>query len=163
MALNLGLTPSAHAEDGYDLWLRYQAPHGTIIESPSAIVTPCNDASASLLAGVSEVQRAFKSLTGMNVPHQKQVIERSIVLVSPSCNINYAGLPHDFTSYRSEEFRLQRQELSGKRVTQISAQTDVAVLYGVFDYLRMISRGDNLGEEVHTEAPSVRLTGSTEC
>jgi len=151
------LTPLAYAEDGYELWLRYQTPQGVKIQAPSAIVTPCDDPSESLLASVSELQRAFKSLVGVDVRHKNNVVESAIVLMSPKCTRNMRGQPIDFESYQPEEFRLQRHKLAGKSATLISAQTDVSVLYGVFDYLRLISRGDSLGEEVRSEAPSVKL------
>ncbi|HCE21530.1 MAG TPA: alpha-glucuronidase, partial [Hyphomonas sp.] len=57
----------------------------------------------------------------------------------------------------AEGFALRATKLNGKRVTLIAAQSDLGVLYGTFDYLQRMSRGEALTDLDVISRPKTKL------
>lgn len=145
---------SAQAEDGYELWLRYKAPADLSVDAPSRLVANCASPSETLEIALDELEAGFESLTGESLSDEQDWEEGALVLSSPDCHGSISGVETDFSAYQTDEYRLQS---SDQGVTHISGQSDVAVLYGVYDYLMRVSRGEGIGEDGVNEAPSVDL------
>ena len=148
---------SAHAEDGYELWLRYDAPQGVSVDAPEGLLTNCASPSETLEIAVQELTAGFGALTGRSLPEIDGPENGALILSSPECGGRFGGLETDFSPYRTDEYRIGTETLSETTVTHISGQSDVAVLYGVYDYLMRASRGEGFGEKGVREAPSVDL------
>src|SRR3546814_2531586 len=62
LALLLGIAPAAHAEDGYDLWLRYRplaaAPRAVVAAQASAILAPRSEEHTSELQSLMRISYA---------------------------------------------------------------------------------------------------------
>jgi alpha-glucuronidase len=127
--LLLALLPTtARAEDGYNLWLRYHpveasrkaryAPHTT------AIVATSN--SPTMRAATDELRRGIAGMLG-HTPSDR-LRDGAIVLNAQA---------HDPALGR-EGYRIRSGVTRGIRVTTISANSDIGVLYGTFSLLRMM-------------------------
>lgn len=148
---------SAFGEDGYELWLRYKAPPGANIQSPASVVTLCDAPSRTLMIAIEESQRAFDQLVGITLPHSSQADSGSLILASPECASQSGQAEIDFSGLEQDGYRIHDRQLGDKRSVVISGQTDVAVLYGVYDYLLRTSRGEDLDGIDLVNAPSVEL------
>ena len=80
------------------------------------------------------------------------------MLASADCAdaIDEADLPTTET-VGAEGFALRATKLNGKRVTLIAAQSDLGVLYGTFDYLQRMSRGEALTDLDVISRPKTKL------
>jgi alpha-glucuronidase len=136
--LSTGSAP-AHAEDGYELWLRYQP-----IEAPWAeryraslreLVAPPNDSDAAR----SELMRAITGLLGTTPPLATRVTRDGALLFgTPHSSAAIAALNLDLQDLGDEGYVLRSVTEGGHRATVIAANTDAGVIYGTFHFLRLL-------------------------
>jgi alpha-glucuronidase len=129
----------AHAEDGYDLWLRYRPA-----ESPWAVryrasarelLPPMRGSEAAR----EELQRALAGLLGTTPPIVAAAAhDGTIVFGTPQSSAAIAGLHLDLAGLAADGFLLRSVTLDGHRATAIAANTDAGVLYGTFQFLRLL-------------------------
>jgi len=133
------LCAQAHAEDGYDLWLRYKPVTGSRSAYYSGYATEI-DADCStptLRAACNELQRGLTGLLRRPIPIRavsaSSAAKGAIVLARTGRNaISDVG------------YVIRTNRVPGQRVTVISASGDIGVLYGVFAYLRLIQTGQKV-------------------
>jgi len=138
------LATVAHAEDGYDLWLRYKPveasyaaqykPHATAI---------IGDDTPILNSAKSELKRGLDGLLAQDTPLTQTVTDGAIVLQTGD------------TSFPEEGFRIDADTIDGHAVTVIRAKTDQGALYGVFRYLRQVQTRQPI--TAITDAPKIKL------
>ena len=138
----------AHAEDGYDLWLRYRpaaqpARQGYAARATAIVV---QGSSPTLDAAASELQRGLSGLLGRRVV-RSDAKDGAIVLAS---NRHLAGIGN-------EGFVIRSTRLGGHRVTLIAANGDIGVLYGAFAFLRLIQTRRDIAHLNLTDAPRLPL------
>jgi alpha-glucuronidase len=159
--------PRAHAEDGYDLWLRYRPlaadRREALQRSAAAIVVPA-EPSDTLRAAAAELQRGVSGLSGEPVPITTAATDGSLVIGTPrsSALVARLDLPLAWNDGPSgplgrEGYLLRTLELDGRRVTVIAADEDVGVLYGVFAWLRLAHTGGDLTRVDVTSTPQIGL------
>lgn len=147
----------AHGEDGYDLWLRYQAPSGVDIEPPKAIFMACPDPSRTLKIASEELRVAFAKMTKASVEQTQHVTNGAIVLASQDCQ-EYVGPDIvDFSSLDTDGYAIEPRWIDDKRVSIVAGESDAGALYGVFDFLFRTSRGEDTDVLWVRNAPAVRL------
>ncbi|MCR6658496.1 MAG: alpha-glucuronidase [Asticcacaulis sp.] len=126
------LTTVAHAEDGYDLWLRYKPVEAGYAAQYKPRATAIVGGDTPILASAkSELKRGLDGLLGQDTPIVAAPIDGAIVLQTGD------------TTLPEEGFCIETKTLDGHPVTVISARTDQGALYGAFRFLR----------EVQTRAP----------
>jgi alpha-glucuronidase len=131
--------PLAHAEDGYDLWLRYRPVEAPWLEryraSARELVPP-------LSAGEAAQQELTRALAGMlgTVPNisKRATQDGAIVFGTPGSSAAIAGLHLDLASLGSEGYLLRSVSLGGHRATVIAANSEPGVTYGTFHFLRLL-------------------------
>ncbi|MGN6207867.1 alpha-glucuronidase family glycosyl hydrolase [Asticcacaulis sp.] len=138
------LTTSAHAEDGYDLWLRYHPveadytaqykPHATAIIGGDTPV---------LVSAKSELKRGLDGLLDQDTPVVTAPIDGAIALQTGD------------TTRPEEGFRIEAQTIDGHPVTVISARNDQGALYGAFRFLREVQTRTPLADI--SDAPKIKL------
>lgn len=138
------LTTSAHAEDGYDLWLRYKPVETSYAAQYKPHATAIIGGDTPILASAkSELKRGLDGLLAQDTPIVSQPVDGAIVLQTGDTN-----LPED-------GFRIGAKTLDGHPVTVISARTDQGALYGAFRLLREIQTRAALTDI--SDAPKIKL------
>jgi len=151
-ALVFSLCAEAHAEDGYNLWLRYQPlaasqasyyrRHATEIDADCSTPT--------LGAACNELQRGLTGLLGRPIPIRpvagSGTRDGAVVLARTGQNALGGG-----------GYAIRADRVRGRQVTVISANRDIGLLYGVFAYLRLIQTDHKVDAlDVH-DAPRYAL------
>jgi alpha-glucuronidase len=131
--------PLAHAEDGYDLWLRYRPVEAPWVEryrtSVSELVPPLTGGDAAR----SELTRAMAGLLGRTPATARQVTrDGAIVFGTPRSSAAVAGLHLDLHELGTEGYVLRSVMLHGHRATVIAANEDAGLIYGTFHFLRLL-------------------------
>jgi alpha-glucuronidase len=140
--------PAAHAEDGYDLWLRYR-PVEAGAKAPyaarAAAIAPVSD-TPTLKVARAELERGLTGLVGK--PASAAAGSRDGVIqltVSPQKDLGDEG------------YRIRTTAVNGKTTTVIAANRDIGVLYGVFRYLELIQTRQSVDSLDIASSPKVKL------
>ena len=140
-----GALSPAVAEDGYELWLRYAPLEKASYSPPQYVLAACADPSATIVAALEEIDLATQSMMGEPLPLSDALQAGTLVLASPDCSNALENLPLPTSSeVGAEGFTIKDIRHSGRQVTLIAAQSDIGVLYGTFDYLQRMARGEDL-------------------
>ena len=137
----LVLPTLAHAEDGYDLWLRYRpveqrwlAPY----RAGAAALLP-RGASPTIVAATNELERGLTGLLGKPVPVATAgTAGGTIVFGTPASSPLIKSLAPSLASLGNEGYLIRSLTAQGHNVTVIAANSDVGVLYGAFAFLKLI-------------------------
>ncbi len=151
-----------YAEDGYDLWLRYK-----LIEDPQLLSTyrktirginmPAD--SPTLSVASEELKMGLIGLLGKKIPEFSS-LENGTLLAS---RINKQNIVSSFitkeqeNSLGKEGFIIRSVNYKGKKITVITSQSDIGVLYGIFHFLRLVQTQQSLSDLNITSAPALQL------
>nr|NUR37578.1 alpha-glucuronidase [Sphingomonas sp.] len=148
MSLLLALLPTtAHAEDGYDLWLRYRPVEASwkAKYAPRATAIVANSNSSTIRAAMNELRRGITGMLG-RAPSDR-LKDGAIVLGAQA---------HDPALGR-EGYRIRSRAIRGMRVITISANNDIGALYGTFALLRMMQMRQPVEQLDVRGAPALRI------
>ena len=139
----------AHAEDGYDLWLRYRPVAGA--RARPAIISTAD--TPTLKVARAELERGLTGLLG-SAPTQGsgQAGAGTILLGTPAGSPVVAALNLPLKAAGDEGYMI-RTLADG--TTVIAANRDVGVLYGVFYYLHLIQTGQGVAKLDVVSAPKI--------
>src|SRR5690625_905020 len=159
LAASLG-AGRAHAEDGYQLWLRYHA-------LPAAVADTYQNAATQLVAGKAtptqaatrhELLRDLKGLLGKAPPLSHGVTrDGAIVIGTPSSSPLLASLHLDTRHLGDEGYLIKRLHVDGHVATVIAGNTDIGVLYGAFRFLRQLQTERPLDKLDLRDKPRIKL------
>ncbi len=151
------------AEDGYDLWLRYK-----LAENKNLLLSYRQNATTLHVAGNSttmqvakeEMLKAIKGMTGNDIPVVTTAAANGTIIISAwqmlAAEFKQA-LQKDIQKTGTEGFIISTQKSNGKTYTVITGNTDVAVLYGVFDFLRLMQTAQSISNLSIISAPKLKL------
>jgi alpha-glucuronidase len=127
VAAGLGVFSTAHAEDGYRLWLRYDLIANNARRSADAgalqaviFQTPSGADSPTVAAARDELAAGLHGLLGTDVP------------------VSLARLPEAIPAAGDEGYALRSVASGGRHSVVVAANRDVGVLYGTFALLRLL-------------------------
>jgi alpha-glucuronidase len=155
LAMTCGVAAAVHAEDGYDLWLRYR-----LIESPwleryrsaaRELIAPRDAARAELLRALPGLLGATPNLA-TKVTH-----DGTIVLGTPRSSATVADLHLDLQDLGDEGFLLRTVSIGGHRAIVVAARGDPGVLYGTFELLRLMRTRQSLERLEARGVPRIQL------
>jgi alpha-glucuronidase len=153
-------SPGAHAEDGYDLWLRYR-PLSTAmqrqLQADISGVVSAQRPSPMVQSALAELSRGIDGLSGRAPPRQQAVRNGSLVVGTPGSVAAIASLDLPLQTLGEEGYLLRSVRQQGRRVTVIAANTDRGVLYGSFALLAHLQRGGRIDGLDLSSAPRVKL------
>jgi alpha-glucuronidase len=137
----------AHAEDGYDLWLRYRPATGESLsyyrQAATELVTGAH--SPTLDIAESELSRGLSGLLGVTEPAVAQPTRNgSVIFGTPKSSPLIARLGLALDRVGTEGYLIRSLDYEGHPVTVIAADSDVGVLYGVFHFLRLLQTRQSL-------------------
>ena len=153
-------TQPLHAEDGYDLWLRYRPVEARQADTDRAFASElvAGDATPSQAAARAELLRGLGGLLGAP-PASSQAVTRdgALVVGTPSSSPSIAKLKLDTGRLGREGYLIRSTRIDGHAVTVIAANDDVGALYGAFHFLRLLQTGQPLQGLDIVESPRVQL------
>jgi len=151
-----------NAETGYDLWLRYQP-----IQDQTLLGKYRQQISSMYVDGNSEtIRMAREELTnGLSAMLQQKFSSTSstasaaslIAARGTSSLLTTAGIKELLTQTGEEGFIIISKNISGKKRIIISGNTDKAILYGVFHFLRLIQTQHSISNLETVSVPKVKL------
>jgi len=150
----------ARAEDGYHLWLRYRPVQGQWLAPYRAAATEVSGAadSATLLAAQAELTLALGGLLGTTPAVTDRITQDgAIVFGTPRSSASIARLRLDLGDIGTDGYLLRSTSLVGHRVIVIAGNDDLGVLYGVFQFLRLLQTRQPLAHLDMKSAPRVQL------
>ena len=157
LAVLLCGSPVARAEDGYDLWLRYRPVEAPWLERYRTAARELVAPTAAGEAAQQELVRAIAGLLGTNPPIVRNATrDGAIVFGTRRSSAAIAGLHLDLDGLGSEGYVLRSVTLDGHRATAIAANTDAGVLYGVFNFLRLLQTRQAIDRLALRAAPRVQ-------
>ena len=150
------LAPAAMAEDGYDLWLRYQPVEAEwqARYAPLAQRIVVAGESPGLAAARTELHRGLAGLLGR--PPASTPGEGTI-LVGTAAAPAIAALRLPLERLGPEGYLIRSVELDGRPGTVIAANSGTGALYGAFALLRLIQTRQPLDRLDVAETPAVPL------
>src|SRR5687768_11631106 len=151
---------SAAAEDGYDLWLRYRpvepAAYPALDRAVRELVT--GKGSATLEVAGAELERGLSGLLGKAIPLVKEATQAGAVLFgTPASSARIAELRLPLERVGAEGFVIRTVLVGGRPAIVIAANSDVGVLYGAFQFLRLIQTHHELAALDIVSQPRTRI------
>jgi len=150
----------AHAEDGYNLWLRYAPLEAKAAEAAAGqatrVVAP-ESVSATAQAAADELQRGLSAVLGRPIPTGSGVVAGAIVLGTAADLAAYELHGLQLDGLGADGFVLRSTEIEDQPVTLIAAQRDTGLLYGAFALLRRLQTGQSLANLDVAETPRIGL------
>ncbi len=136
------LSIALQAEDGYRLWLRYDlVDNRTVLQEYNKLISSIQVNGESPTASIikSELSTALQSLLGKKIPVQSTITNGSVV-ASTKANQNIKALVDENTWNKlgEEGFVIRTGVSNNGNVIFILGNTEVGVLYGVFQFLRLL-------------------------
>ena len=141
-AVCLSHASAAHAEDGYDLWLRYhpvESAEARAAYQARATQIVAESGSPTLQAAQRELSAGLAGLLGATVPTGRAVTANGAILLgTPSSSAAIAALKLDLSKAGREGYVIRNATVGGRSVIAIAANEDAGVLHGVFHFLRLL-------------------------
>ena len=154
------LARPAFAEDGYDLWLRYQALAAAQVSAYRAQATEIvlDAGTPSLAAARTELLRGLTGLLGAPpAVRDRATTDGAIVAGTPASSPAIARLNLDLGNLGPEGFLIRSLRVDGHAATVIAANTDIGVLYGAFRLLQRMQTGQSLRQVDLRDAPREKI------
>ncbi|HXC10648.1 MAG TPA: alpha-glucuronidase family glycosyl hydrolase [Steroidobacteraceae bacterium] len=128
-----------HAEDGYDLWLRYRPIETSWAARYRPLVRELVPPASPNDAARSELLRAIPAMLGTTPAIALEPTQDGAIVVgTPRTSAPLARLHLDLEGLGSEGYLLQSATLDGHRVIVIAANSDAGVIFGTFQFLRLL-------------------------
>ena len=149
-----------HAEDGYELWLRYHPLPAAQAEAYRAQVTELAITTTTPTSQVTrdELLHGLGSLLG-TAPVVAGDADRNgaILAGTPTSSPQLAKLGLDTRALGREGYLIRRVNVNGHAAIAIVGNSDIGVLYGAFRFLRLLQIGQSLDHLDISDTPHVQL------
>ncbi|HEY0245765.1 MAG TPA: alpha-glucuronidase family glycosyl hydrolase, partial [Mucilaginibacter sp.] len=154
---------NAQAEDGYRLWLRYdkvsnKALYNQYRSSITQVIFPGK--SATLTAAQEELANGLKGLLALT-PAQKDVVTANGALLAgtPASSKLIAALAikNELKEAGEDGYVIRTVMVNGKSARVIAANTDIGVMYGVFNFLKLIQTEKSIKILAITDYPRTKI------
>ena len=158
--LALAVFPLAHAEDGYELWLRYRPLEADVAQPYRAhvgqLVAPAS--SPTQRVARDELVRGLQGLLGRAPALADAPSAAGALLVGTPASLPAIDrLDLDLDGLGEEGYLIRSLRVDGHHATVVAANTDTGALYGAFHLLRRMQAGEPIDALDLREAPKVRL------
>jgi alpha-glucuronidase len=151
------LAQPARAEDGYDLWLRYQPLAQPSAQRAAVSQLVAGDATPTQAATRAELLRGLQGLLGTAPRVSADVSAPALVVGTAAGSRAIARLGLDTAGLGREGYVIRSTRLDGHPVVAIAANEDIGALYGAFHFLRLLQTGEPLDGLDLREAPRLQL------
>jgi len=154
--------PVLHAENGYELWLRYQkVDNSQLLNSYSKILAKLNFPanSATLTEAKNELKQGLNGLLDTNLAETDGISKGTLLVGTLSSSKVLSGLNEittEISRLNDEGFLIKTLKIKGVPCTVIAARKDIGVMYGVFHFLRLLQTQSDIKELNITQAPKLQ-------
>lgn len=154
--------PMLHAENGYDLWLRYQkVDNSQLLNSYSKTLAKLNFPvnSATLTEAKKELQQGLNGLLDTNLPETDGISKGTLLVGTPASSKVLSGIhaiTNEISGLGDEGFLIKTLKVDGIPCTVIAARKDMGVMYGVFHFLRLLQTQSDIKELNITQVPKLQ-------
>lgn len=154
--------PLLHAENGYDLWLRYQkVDNSQLLNSYSKTLAKLNFPvnSATLTEAKNELQQGLNGLLDTNLPETDGISKGTLLVGTPASSKVLSGIhaiTNEISGLGDEGFLIKTLKVNGIPCTVIAARKDMGVMYGVFHFLRLLQTQSDIKELNITQVPKLQ-------
>lgn len=151
------------SEDGYRAWLRYENVEDDELlyeykELLRAVVLRGN--SETIQAIEIELKKAISGLLDMEVPfHNNIQVDGTLVIGTPETSEEIDGLDleNKLEAVGDEGYVIENAGIDGYEAMVITANSDIGLLYGVFDFLRQLQTYEDISDISIQSAPKVEF------
>ncbi|HSE23133.1 MAG TPA: alpha-glucuronidase family glycosyl hydrolase, partial [Pyrinomonadaceae bacterium] len=157
----LAIIVSAHAEDGYKLWLRYAplpAQSSQKLKSISSLIVAGDSATANAIR--SELSLAFQGMIG-SAPTQVTVpgANTTLLIGTPTSSDLIANLrfTNQLKRLGPEGFIIRSVRIASHPIIVIASASDLGALYGSFHFLRLLQTQSPIENLDISQSPRLRL------
>ncbi len=159
LVISLNIVSCLLAEDGYRLWLRYDKVDNTILlqqyrSQINAVII--NGSSPTIAVAKNELFAGLQALLDKKVFETKEIKSNTIVIQRKAAGIIDTRIVN-YDDLGQEGFAIFTVKGNVKNVIVITANTDIGVLYGVFQFLRLLQTQQNITELNISESPKIKL------
>jgi alpha-glucuronidase len=152
----------SNAEDGYRLWLRYDRVsdpqhYALYKQTVRQVIFPAS--SDVLRAGKSEMLMGLKGLLNLNVPDGRQLADGSLIIGTPESEhlLDRAALHALLKNTGAEGYLIKNCIIRNKHCVVITGNSDIGVLYGVFNFLKLLQTNQDISHLNITDWPRSKL------
>jgi alpha-glucuronidase len=155
--LLLGVVSNAFADDGYKLWLGYnkianRAAVAVYKQQLKYMIFPAE--SDQLKAAKAELTKGLEGMLSMHLADTKTIAGgQTIIIGTPQSLKGLAVVVAD--SVGSEGYLIKTAVINQKKCILITANTDVGVLYGVFNFLKLLQTRQPINNLSITDRPRI--------
>ncbi|SEO23336.1 alpha-glucuronidase family glycosyl hydrolase [Mucilaginibacter sp. OK283] len=155
--LLLGVVSNAFADDGYKLWLGYnkianRAAVAVYKQQLKYMIFPAE--SDQLKAAKAELTKGLEGMLSMHLADTKTIAGgQTIIIGTPQSLKGLAVVVAD--SVGSEGYLIKTALINQKKCILITANTDVGVLYGVFNFLKLLQTRQPINNLSITDRPRI--------
>lgn len=152
------LPAAAHAETGYDLWLRYKPIEAQYKAQYRVASLVTGVSSPTLDAARAELARGLSGMLGEMTPAAAEVTaDGALVIGTPASSPVVAGLKLPLKALGNEGYLIRHVSIAGRKAVVIAANRDIGVLYGAFAYLRQIQMREPIADMVSAPKTQIRM------
>ncbi len=154
------LALTAKAEDGYDLWLRYNKVDDNALlsqyrNSLTSIYFPGE--SPTISAAKKELQNGLQGLLGKSVVFSNTVINSDLIIGPLAAISSGRELSSALESTGNEGFIIKSLSNGKKSSLIITANSDIGILYGIFHFLRLLQTHQSIQNLSIFSKPKIQL------
>lgn len=150
------------AGDGYRLWLRYDK-----IDNPQLLSQyqhdiagiQLNDKSSTLQVAKEELMNGLQGLLNKKIADQFSINNGTVIAGTPASSnpIKTFFSQKEINDLGDEGFIIRTAYVNKKNIIFIAAKNDVGILYGVFQFLRLIQTHQSLQQLSIISIPKIKL------
>ena len=158
LAMLFCIAPS-HAEDGYELWLRYHplASAQAVIYRQHAAELVIEASTPTQVVTRNELQRGLDGLLGYHLPVSDRVTRDGAIILGTPRSALIARLHVDGQQLGNDGYVIRSVVMDGHPATAIVANEDIGVLYGAFHFLRLLQTYQPIEHLDLREVPRLKL------
>lgn len=162
LSLSLFVSLTVKSESGYELWLRYQpiSDQQVLAAYRGAIKGWKIEGNSPTHAIIrNELQRGVPQLLGQPVSEVNAIKTNGIVLIGTATSSNLfksLKLEDKLNSIGQEGFLIISAAFEGKKITLITAHSDIGLLYGTFHFLKLLQTHQEIGSLDIASSPRIK-------
>lgn len=155
-----GVSRSAVAEDGYELWLRYRPIETQAAQPYRAALRrlEIQGRSPTLRIVAEELRRGLAGMLGADAIAAGDASNGGALVVgTPASEPRLSGLKPNLDRLGTDGYLIRTMRMEGRPATVIAGNSDLGVLYGAFHFLRLLQTRAPIDHVDIAEASRIQL------